>query len=136
MAPSKPIITVVTGTGAQGRAISRAFHRSGKWHVRVLTRNPTGQVAQALEMEGMELVQGNFEDKGALLRVFEGAFAVYSVTIPPWHQQYDLSMGEYEQGVLQADAAKASNVQIFLFSTLPYVGPHFMGLGGVELYDG
>lgn len=45
-------------------------------------------------------------------------------------------MGEYDQGVLQADAAKEANVQLFLFSTLPYVGPDFMGLGGVELYDG
>ncbi|KAG6884974.1 hypothetical protein C0993_006857 [Termitomyces sp. T159_Od127] len=44
-------------------------------------------------------------------------------------------MGEYDQGVLQADAAKESNVQLFLFSTLPYVGPEYMGLGGVELYD-
>lgn len=44
-------------------------------------------------------------------------------------------MSEYEQGVLQADAAKESGVQLILWSTLPYVGPNFMGLGGVELYD-
>ena len=44
-------------------------------------------------------------------------------------------MSEYDQGVLQADAAKAVNVQVMLWSTLPYVGPDFLGMGGVELYD-
>ncbi|GLB34147.1 putative NAD(P)H-binding protein [Lyophyllum shimeji] len=131
----KPIIAVVTGTGAQGRSVSQAFNNTGKWHVRVLTRNLTGEVAQAFEREGMEIVQGNFEDRASLRKAFEGAYAVYSVTIPPWHQSYTNTLGEYEQGVLQADVAKESNVQLFLFSTLPYVGPEYMGLGGVELYD-
>jgi len=136
MAPSdKPIIAVVTGTGAQGRAISRGFNDSGKWHVRVLTRNPAGPVARVLHDEGMEIVKANFEDKETLLNAFKGAYAVFSVTIPNWHPKYSNSLGEYEQGVLQADAAKEANVQLFLFSTLPYVGPDFMGLGGVELYD-
>ncbi|KAG6823386.1 hypothetical protein H0H92_010419, partial [Tricholoma furcatifolium] len=106
---------VVTGTGAQGRAVSRAFHNSGEWHVWVLTRDPDGKVATEFRDQGMEIV--------------------YSVTIPPWHQSYTNKLGEYAQGVLQADAAKESNVQLFLFSTLPYVGPDYMGLNGVELYD-
>jgi len=136
MTPAKPIIAVVTGTGAQGRAVSRAFNNTGEWHVRVLTRNPAGKVAQAFQREGMEIVKANFEDKSSLLKAFEGAYAVYSNTVPPWHQSYTNKLGEYEQGVLQADAAKQSNVQLLLFATLPYVGTEFMGLGGVELYDG
>lgn len=44
-------------------------------------------------------------------------------------------MPEYDQGVLQADVAKETGVKFILWSTLPYVGPDFMGLGGVELYD-
>ena len=44
-------------------------------------------------------------------------------------------MSEYDQGVLQADAAKEMGVKFIIWSTLPYVGPDFMGLGGVELYD-
>lgn len=142
----------MTGTGAQGRAISRAFNNSGKWRVRVLTRDPSGPVAQALYKEGMEIIKSTFEDRDSLLRAFDGAYAVclststvgvvlrasqvFSVTIPNWHKMYNHSMGEYDQGVLQADAAKEANVQLFLFSTLPYVGPDFMDLGGVELYDG
>lgn len=135
MTTTKPIIAVVTGTGAQGRAVSRAFNSTGEWHVRVLTRNPDGNVAQAFEKEGMEIVKANFEDKSSLLNAFAGAYAVYSNTVPPWHQSYTNKLGEYEQGILQADAAKESNVQLLLFATLPYVGPEFMGLGGVELYD-
>ncbi|KNZ76023.1 NmrA-like family domain-containing protein 1 [Termitomyces sp. J132] len=83
----------------------------------------------------MDIVQANFEDKTSLLRAFKGVYAVFSVTIPPWHKLYMHTMSEYDQGVLQADAAKESGVQLFLFSTLPYVGPGYMGLGGVELYD-
>ncbi|TFK35971.1 hypothetical protein BDQ12DRAFT_687455 [Crucibulum laeve] len=132
----KPTIAVVTGTGAQGRSISRAFNNSGEWHVRVLTRNPSSEIAQTFAKEGMEIVQADFEDKESLGKAFEGAWAVFSVTIPPWHQKYTNKLGEYEQGVLQADVAKEANVQLFLFSTLPYVGPDYMGLGGVELYDG
>ena len=44
-------------------------------------------------------------------------------------------MSEYDQGVLQADAAKEAGVQLMIWSTLPYVGPEFMNLGGCELYD-
>lgn len=82
----------------------------------------------------MEIVKANFEDKDSLLKAFKGE--VFSVTIPTWHKKYNTTMEEYAQGVLQADTAKQANVQLFLFSTLPYVGPNFMGLGGVELYDG
>ncbi|TFK32574.1 hypothetical protein BDQ12DRAFT_692367 [Crucibulum laeve] len=131
----KPIIAVVTGTGAQGRSVSRAFHNSGIWRVRVLTRNPDGDVAQEMKKEGMEIVQANFEDRVSLVNAFTGSWAVYSVTIPPWHQSYTNKMEEYDQGVLQANAAKEANIQLLLFSTLPYVGADFMGLGGVELYD-
>lgn len=67
----------MTGTGAQGRAVSRAFNNSGKWHVRVLTRNPNGPVAQRFKTEGMEIVQADFEQKGDLLRAFNGAYAVH-----------------------------------------------------------
>ncbi|KAF8643353.1 hypothetical protein AX16_009082 [Volvariella volvacea WC 439] len=132
---SKPIITVITGTGAQGRAVSRHFNASGRWHVRILTRNPQGPIAQSLQQEGVEVLQGNFENKDDLKRAFKGAWAVYSVTIPPWHPSYSNKLDEYTQGVLQANAAKEENVKFFIFSTLPYVGPEFMGLGGVELYD-
>lgn len=125
----------MTGTGAQGRSICRAFNNSGKWRVRVLTRDPAGPVATVFRREGMEIVKANFEDKDSLLKAFKGAYAVFSVTIPTWHKKYNTTMEEYAQGVLQADTAKQANVQLFLFSTLPYVGPNFMGLGGVELYD-
>ncbi|KAG6850647.1 hypothetical protein H0H93_010840, partial [Arthromyces matolae] len=130
-----PQVVVVTGTGAQGRAVSQAFHNSGLWQVRVLTRNPDGKVATDFKSRGMEVVKANFEDKASLLRAFEGAYAVFSVTIPPWHKNYTNTLEECDQGKLQADAAKESNVQLFLFSTLPYVGPDYMGMGGVELYD-
>lgn len=66
----------MTGTGAQGRAISRAFNNSGKWHVRVLTRDPAGPVANVLCNEGIETVKANFEDKDSLLKAFKGAYAV------------------------------------------------------------
>lgn len=70
------IQAVVTGTGAQGRSICRAFNNSGKWRVRVLTRDPAGPVATVFRREGMEIVKANFEDKDSLLKAFKGAYAV------------------------------------------------------------
>ncbi|KIP12149.1 hypothetical protein PHLGIDRAFT_21217 [Phlebiopsis gigantea 11061_1 CR5-6] len=132
---AKPIIAVVTGTGVQGRSVAYAFHKSGKWTVRVLTRDPNGPIAARMAQAGMEVVKADLEKKDDLLQAFAGAYAIYSVTIPPWHTGYGNTMSEYDQGILQADVAKAAGVQLILWSTLPYVGPEFLNMGGCELYD-
>lgn len=69
----------MTGTGAQGRSVARAFNQSGQWSVRVLTRNKKGPVAQTMAGEGIEVVEANFEDKEALLSAFRGAYAVHEI---------------------------------------------------------
>ncbi|PCH42154.1 NAD(P)-binding protein [Wolfiporia cocos MD-104 SS10] len=131
----KPVIVVVTATGAQGRSVCEAFRASGCWRVRALTRDASGPVARRYADEGIEVVQANFENKEDLIRAFRGALLAFGCTIPPWHQAYSNTLSEYDQGVLQVDAAKVAGVALFFWSTLPYVGPEFGGLGGVELYD-
>jgi len=131
---SKPIITVVGATGNQGRAVVRAFNASGRWQVRALTRNPSGPVAQQFAKEGVEVVQGDFTDLEDLVRAFSGSYAVYGLSIPPWQRFYNLPLSEFEQGKLQADAAKESGVRFFLWSTLPHIGDQFV-LGGVPIHD-
>lgn len=132
---TKPVIAVVTGTGTQGRSVCAAFHQSGRWAVRALTRDPAGPAARKLAEQGIEVVKADFEKKDEVLNAFEGAYAVYCVTIPPWQTGYGNTISEYDQGVLQVDAAKAANVKLILWSTLPYVGPDFLNAGGCELHD-
>lgn len=67
---------VVTATGAQGRSVCRAFWKSGYWHVRALTRDPSGVIARLYAAEGIEVVQADFEKKRELEAAFQGAFVV------------------------------------------------------------
>lgn len=71
----------MTATGAQGRSVCAAFHNSGKWHVRALTRDPSGPVAQEYVRQGIEVVRTNFEIKEDLTRAFTGAWAVRSLSM-------------------------------------------------------
>lgn len=48
--------------------------------MRGITRNPSGNAAQALAAEGIEIVQGDLDDKQSLIRAFEGATAIFSNT--------------------------------------------------------
>lgn len=73
---------VVTGaTGLQGGAVTRHLLKDG-WHVRGLTRNAASKQAQALEVLGAEVVQGDMGDAASLRTVFEGAYGLYSVQNP------------------------------------------------------
>lgn len=132
---SKPTITVVGGTGNQGRAICNSFVKSGRWNVRALTRDPAGANAQALARAGVQLVQGNWESEADLVRAFTGSFAVYGLSVPPWQMHYPNTLSEFDSGRLQADAAKRAGVQLFLWSTLPAVGKDYLQMGGVKLHD-
>ncbi|KAG8163684.1 hypothetical protein KVR01_006981 [Diaporthe batatas] len=76
-----PELMVVVGvTGAQGGSVARTFSQLPHWHVRGITRNPSGHAAQVLAAEGIEIVQGDLDDKQSLVRAFDGATAIFSNT--------------------------------------------------------
>ncbi|KAI9899692.1 hypothetical protein N3K66_006153 [Trichothecium roseum] len=121
-------IIVVTGvTGVQGGSVARTFLQLPDWHVRGITRNPSGAAAQALAAQGVEIVRADLDDKVSLARAFGGAHAIFSntdffthlsratqpgaVQLPPGHSAGEYAYGrEVEQGVNVAEAASSPSV--------------------------
>jgi uncharacterized protein YbjT (DUF2867 family) len=67
---AKKLIVVTGATGNQGGSIARGLMKSGDWHVRAVTRNPNGEKAQKLAVEGMEVVQASSEDEESVRKAF------------------------------------------------------------------
>ncbi|KAH9906391.1 putative hscarg dehydrogenase [Xylariomycetidae sp. FL2044] len=119
-------LIVVTGvSGAQGGSVARTFLQLPEWRVRGISRDPSGKAAQALAAEGVEIVQGDFDDKESLVRAFQGANVIFANTdffihfisalnpenLPagttPSQYAYDR---EVEQGLNIAEAAETPSV--------------------------
>lgn len=105
---------LVTGaTGRQGGAVARHLATIG-WSVRAFARNPDSEAAVALADAGMEVVQGDMEDRASLDRAMEGVHGVFSV------QNFWESGAEREiiQGKNVADAAKDAEVEHFIYTSV------------------
>ena len=107
------LILVTGATGKQGGAVVHHLLKQG-FRVRALTRDPQKPKAQALAEQGAEVVPGNLDDQASVERALEGTYGVFSVQ-NFFETGYD---GEVRQGVTLADAAKAANVQHFVYSSV------------------
>src|SRR5258708_38878941 len=99
-----PLDVLVTGaTGAQGGAVARQLVKKGH-RVRALTRNVASPAAQALAALGVELAQGDLEDRASVDRALADMAAMFSVATP-----YERGPeAETRQSILAADAAAAA----------------------------
>src|SRR5579885_3590814 len=124
---------LITGaTGHQGGAVARKVFEH-RFHVRALVRNPDKPAARMLENLGIEIVQGDFDDRESLDRALEGCYGVFSV------QNFHTEgyVGEVRQGKALADAAKAAGVRHFVYSSVGNANrntgiPHFESKWEVE----
>ena len=114
---SKKIITIFGGTGAQGGGLARAIlnDKSSEFAVRVITRHPESEKAQALAAMGAELTTADIDDKASLNRALEGAYGAYCVTF--YWEHYDPER-EYAEARSMAEATKEAGVQHVIWSTL------------------
>lgn len=130
---SETRVIAITGvTGSQGGAAARHLRAAG-WTVRGLTRNPNGKGAQRAREAGVELVQGDMSDSGALDRFVAGAYGVYAVTD---FFQNGLAR-EVEQGKFVADAAMRAGVRHLVFPSIALAEqntgvPYFEAKGAIE----
>jgi len=107
-------LVLVTGaTGQQGGAALRHLRARG-FPVRALTRDTNASAARTLAAAGVEVVQGDLDDRASLDSALTGAYGVFSV------QNYYLTgfEGEVRQGTVLADAAKAAGVRHFIYSSV------------------
>jgi uncharacterized protein YbjT (DUF2867 family) len=120
---SDETIMVTGATGQQGGAVARHLLNGG-WKVRALVRDPNKDAAKALAIQGAHLIKGDLYDRASIdsaLRYADGVFSVQNF----WLKDVGYE-GEIKQGVLLADAAKAANVQHFVYSS---VGAAHRGMG-------
>lgn len=129
---AKPLDILVTGaTGTQGGAVARLLVKKGH-RVRALTRNPASSPAQALAALGVEVVEGNLDDRASLDRALAGMGAIFSVATP-----YERGPeAETRQGILAADAAAAAGAYV-VYSSVANADrhtaiPHFDSKSAVE----
>ena len=115
-----PTRVLVTGaTGNQGGAVvDHLLESSAAFDVRGLTRDTSGETAQALEERGVTMVEGDLDDPETLREPVGDADAVFGVT-NFWTQGYE---NQVRQGKNLADVASDEGVEQFVFS----------GVGGHE----
>lgn len=113
MPDAQKTVLVTGATGKQGGAVIRHLLHKG-WRLRALTRNPNSTAAQNLEINGVEVMQGDLEEPASLERAVYGVHGVYSV-------QDFWAVGakrEVQQGKNVADAAKKASVKHFVYSSV------------------
>ncbi|HXN47235.1 MAG TPA: NmrA/HSCARG family protein [Bryobacteraceae bacterium] len=107
-------ILVTGATGAQGGGVASHLLSSGRYAVRCLVRGLQSEKAAALRKAGAEMVLGDFEDPASLKAAMKGCSGVFGVT--NYWQAFDR---EVPQGRNLVDAAAASGIEHFIFSSLP-----------------
>ena len=146
---SPKTVAVCGATGQQGGATLNALLKLG-YKVKALTRDTTSAKSQALAArDGVETVKAEFDDAESLKAAFEGCDAVFAVT-DFWAACGLDPLKEIQQGKNLVDAAVATGVKHFVFSSLedtrPLIGdnvkpvngdfkvPHFDAKGDIEKY--
>ena len=69
-----------TNIQTQGSSVAHTFLSLPEWRVRGISRNPGSPAAQALSTQGVEIVQGDLDDKDSLIPAFIGATVIFSNT--------------------------------------------------------
>ena len=124
---------LITGaTGKQGGAVARQLVGKG-FHLRGLTRKPTGDAARALSALGVEIAAGDYDDAASIKAALKGAWGVFSVQAPA-----DGGVkAEEAHGKELAELAKAADVQHFVYASVASANretgiPHFESKARIE----
>jgi len=111
--PDQHTILVSGATGRQGGAVARHLLEQG-FHVRALTRNPDQEAAKDLADRGVDIVEGNFDDRDSLDQALDGVYGAFSV-----QNMITAGLdGEVRQGKAFADAAADAGVEHFVYSSV------------------
>ena len=125
----KPVILVTGATGIEGTSVIKHLLQQDKFSVRALTRNAASAKAKNLAAKGAIIIEGSLNDVKSLRAAMEGCYAVYGFS----NFRADAEL-ELEQGMNLLKAVSKSNIQHFVYSTLPNVSliskgrlpvPHF-----------
>ena len=127
---SRKTIAVIGATGAQGKSVVDALTEEGTFNVKAITRHPEKYVGKA-----GEVVFGDLNIVQSLKDAFKNAYGVFAVT------NFWETPDEIGQAKNAIEAAKASGIEHFVWSTLPDVEsvsngefevPHFTNKAKVD----
>jgi uncharacterized protein YbjT (DUF2867 family) len=108
-----PLVLVTGATGKQGSAVVKHLLAKGV-KVRALSRNGNSPTAQKLRQAGVDIAQGDMNDRSSLEPAFNGVNAVFAVQ-DFWAKGVGYK-GEVQQGINLANAALQANVTHFVQS--------------------
>lgn len=111
--PDQYVILVSGATGRQGGAVTRHLVERG-FRVRALTRHGDQDSARRLASQGVEIVEGHFDDRASLERALNGVYGAYSVQ--NFHEEG--IEAEIRWGKAFADAARDAGVGHFVYSSV------------------
>jgi len=128
------VILVTGATGTQGGAVAEELLKRG-YAVRGLTRNTESDTARALANNGVDMVQGDFNDAASLEAAMDGVDGVFGVTLF-WPEGYE---SEVTQGKRLIDAAVKAGIGRFVLTSVAGADdetglPHFESKWEVEQY--
>lgn len=113
MNKGKDLILVTGATGKQGGAVARQLLSRGH-RVRIMTRKPQGEAAQALSKLGAEAAQGDLDDSKSLEVALTGVWGVFAV-----QNTWEAGVArEEEQGKRIAEIARKKGVRHFVYSSV------------------
>ncbi|KAG1678479.1 hypothetical protein FOA52_014510 [Chlamydomonas sp. UWO 241] len=117
---TKPLISVVGATGAQGSGLVHAIIADGTFTARALTRDPSKPSAFALKDAGVEVVAFDFNKPETYRAALSGAHGAFVVT-----NFYEAFAKETQQAKDIAAACEAAGVAHVIWSTLEDTRPFF-----------
>ncbi|KAF7295773.1 NmrA domain-containing protein [Mycena chlorophos] len=117
---STRMVAVFGATGQQGSAVLRALLKDGTFSPRAIARNPTSDAGKTLSAQGVEVVQGDTQDKASLVRALRGSEAVFAMTAPVMPLSNE-GPNELTAGRNIVDAAKEVGVKFFIWMGMPSI---------------
>jgi uncharacterized protein YbjT (DUF2867 family) len=130
---AEQIVLVTGATGKQGGATIRYLAKHGGFRIRAMTRKPSSDAAKALAGLGVEIVQGDLDDKPSLESAVTGSWGVFGVQ-NTWEAGVEQ---EEEQGKRLVLVARERGVQHFVYTSVGSAHkktgiPHFDNKSRVE----
>ncbi|KAJ3550033.1 hypothetical protein NM208_g205 [Fusarium decemcellulare] len=131
---SRKLVAVV---GNLGSSVARSLHDNPDFHARVLSRDPTGDKAQVLVKEGIEVVKCDNWNAEDLQRAFDGCWGVY-INIDSDAPNFKQRIGppEREMGKTVIDAAVKAGVKHAVHASLPAASKLTDGKVPLLAFDG